>query len=101
MTQLDSSIISALRRVLDELCGHLPVTCTAARALVASSILECAHDGEQTHDDLKQAGIEALKRDVALVAAFLLLQQLGTRGVIVLTIKRSQQLKEFIREKIR
>jgi hypothetical protein len=62
MTQLDSSIISALRSVLDEVCGHLPVTYTAARALVASSILECAHEGEQTYDDLKQAGIEALKR---------------------------------------
>jgi hypothetical protein len=59
--QLDSKIISALRTVLDDVCGHLPVSSTAARTLVASRILERAHSGEQTYDDLREAGVEALK----------------------------------------
>jgi hypothetical protein len=62
MTQLDSKIISALRTVLDDVCGHLPLTSTSARTLVASRMLECAHSGGQTYDDLKEAGIEALRR---------------------------------------
>jgi hypothetical protein len=61
MTQLDSNIISALRTVLEDVCGHLPASSTAARTLVACRILECAHGGQQTYDDLKQAGLQALK----------------------------------------
>jgi hypothetical protein len=61
MTQLDSKIISALRTVLDDVCGHLPVNSIAARTFVASRMLERAHGSDPTYDDLKKAGLEALK----------------------------------------
>jgi hypothetical protein len=61
MTQLDSKIISALRTVLDDVCSHLPLNSTAARTFVASKILERARGGEPTYDDLKEAGLEALR----------------------------------------
>jgi hypothetical protein len=62
MIQLDSHIISSLRTVLDDVCGHLPFNSTTARTLVASSILERAHAGEQTYDGLREAAEAALKR---------------------------------------
>jgi hypothetical protein len=61
MTHLDSNIISALRTVLDDICGHLPASSVTARTLVASKILEAARSGQQTYDDLKEAGLQALK----------------------------------------
>jgi hypothetical protein len=61
MTQLDHQIISALRTVLDDVCGHLPLSSITARTFVASKILECARDGQQTYEDLKEAGLVALK----------------------------------------
>jgi hypothetical protein len=61
MTQLDSQIISALRTVLEDVCGHLPLNSTTARTYVASKILECAHCGQQTYDELKEAGQVALR----------------------------------------
>jgi urease gamma subunit len=61
MTQLDNQIISALRTVLEDVCGHLPLSSTTARTFVASKILECARDGQQTYEDLKEAGQMALK----------------------------------------
>jgi hypothetical protein len=61
MAQLDSQIIFALRTVLEDVCGHLPLGSTTARTLVASKILECAHGGQQTYDELKEAGQVALK----------------------------------------
>ena len=62
MTPLDANTISALRSVFEEVCGHLPPDSNSLRALVASKILECAHAGEQTYDDLRQAGLDALGR---------------------------------------
>jgi hypothetical protein len=61
MTQLDSKTLSALRAVLDDVCGHLPLSSISARTFVASSILERAQTGDQTFDELKQAGLEALR----------------------------------------
>jgi hypothetical protein len=61
MTQLDSTVISAMRTVLDDVCSHLPLSSTSIRTDVASRILQCAHGGEQTYDELKQAGLRALK----------------------------------------
>ena len=61
MIQLDSQIISALRTVLEDVCGHLPLNSTTARTFVASKILECAQGGQQTYDELKEAGQVALK----------------------------------------
>jgi hypothetical protein len=61
MAQLDSKTVSALRTVLDDVCGHLPVSSITARTFVASRILECAKTGEQTFEELRQAGLEALR----------------------------------------
>jgi hypothetical protein len=61
IVHLDSNIISALRTVLDDFCGHLPASSVTARTLVASTILEAARSGQQTYDDLKEAGLQTLK----------------------------------------
>jgi hypothetical protein len=61
MKQLDSKTISALRTVLEDVCSHLPANSTTARTFATSQILECARRGEQTYDDLREAGREALK----------------------------------------
>jgi urease gamma subunit len=61
MTQLDSKTISALRTILEDVCGHLPANSTTARTFVASQMLECARRGEQTYEELRKAGREALK----------------------------------------
>jgi hypothetical protein len=61
MTKLDSKIISELRTVLDDVCGHLPATSVMTRTIVASKILETARTGHETYDDLKEAGQQALK----------------------------------------
>jgi hypothetical protein len=61
MAQLDSKTVSALRTVLDDVCSHLPLSSISARTFVASRILERAKTGDQTFDELKQAGLEALR----------------------------------------
>jgi len=61
MAQLDSRTVSALRIILDDVCGHLPLNSITARTFVASRILEHAKTGEQSFDELRQAGIEALR----------------------------------------
>jgi hypothetical protein len=61
MTQLDSTVISALRTVLDDVCSHLPLSSVSLRTDVACRILQCAHGGERTYDQLKEAGLQALK----------------------------------------
>jgi hypothetical protein len=61
MVHLDGNIISALRTVLDDICGHLPASSVTARTLVASTLLEAARSGQPTYDDLKEAGLQALK----------------------------------------
>jgi len=61
MTQLDSKIISALQTVLNDVCSHLPANSTSARTLVASRILESAHSGQQTYEELREVGLQALK----------------------------------------
>jgi hypothetical protein len=61
MTQLDSTVISALRTVLDDVCRHLPPGSVSLRTDVASRILQCAHVGEQTYEELRQAGLQALR----------------------------------------
>jgi hypothetical protein len=60
MTQLDSKIISSLRTVLEDVCGHLPATSVTARIFVAGKILECAHQGERTYDGLLHAARRAV-----------------------------------------
>jgi hypothetical protein len=61
MSQLDSETISALRAVLEEVCGHLPLSSTTTRTVVASKILEQARGGDQRLDELRKAGLDALK----------------------------------------
>jgi hypothetical protein len=61
MTQLDSTVISALRTVLDDVCSHLPLSSVSLRTDIASRILQCAHGGEQTYDELREAGLQALR----------------------------------------
>jgi hypothetical protein len=65
MTQLDSTVISALRTVLDDVCSHLPLSSVSLRTEVASRILQCAHGGEQTYDELREAGLQALRAGAA------------------------------------
>ncbi len=60
MSQLDSKTISAMRIILEDVCGHLPANSTAARTFVASRILECAHRGERTYDGLLDAARRAV-----------------------------------------
>jgi len=67
MNTFDSKTISAMRTVLDEVCSHIPANATAARAFIASRILEAARDGEETYDGLLAAGRRAVLDQFACV----------------------------------
>ena len=60
MKQFDSQTVMAMRAALDEVCRHIPANSNSARTFVASRILECASNGEQTYDALMLAGRRAV-----------------------------------------
>lgn len=57
----NSETTALLRSVLDEVCAHVSVYESGARAHVAAKLLEAAADGRRTIDDLRTTGREALK----------------------------------------
>ena len=57
----DSETTALLRAVLDEVCIEVSRYENGTRAHVASKLLEAARRGEQTVDELKERGREALK----------------------------------------
>jgi hypothetical protein len=60
MSTFDSNTIRAMRLVLEEVCSHIPASSTSARTFVASRILECASNGEETYEGLLAAGRKAV-----------------------------------------
>ncbi|MFL6815467.1 MAG: hypothetical protein ACJ8EK_15670 [Bradyrhizobium sp.] len=60
MSKFDPETVAAMRSVLEEVCSHIPARSTAARSFVASKILECASNGNQSHDVLLDAGRRAV-----------------------------------------
>jgi hypothetical protein len=64
----DAETTALLRAVLDEVCATVSRYETAARAHVASKILEAATQGETSLDGLRQVGLRAL-REAPIVRA--------------------------------
>ena len=60
MSKFDPETVAAMRSVLEEVCSHIPARSTAARSFVAAKILECASNGNQSHDLLLDAGRRAV-----------------------------------------
>ena len=60
MSKFDTETIAAMRTVLEEVCSHIPRQSTAARALVATRILECASAGNRSYNCLLDAGRRAV-----------------------------------------
>jgi len=58
----DAETAALLRAVLDELCSHVPASDANTRTNVASSLLATAQEGKPSVDDLRQAGMLALRR---------------------------------------
>lgn len=59
-SMLDAETRARLRAVFDEVCSGVSRTETAARAYVASKMLEAASNGVTSTDGLRSAGREAL-----------------------------------------
>ena len=57
----DPETVALLRAVLDELCASVSPFDLATRTNVASRPLETVKHGSSSLDDLKRAGIEALR----------------------------------------
>lgn len=60
MDEFDNKTIKAMRTVLEEVCRHIPADSGEAQSFVASRILECAKQGERTHNGLLAAGRRAV-----------------------------------------
>jgi hypothetical protein len=60
MNRFDPETIAAMRSVLEEVCSHMPSGSAEARSFVAARLLECASNGNQTHDLLLNAGRRAV-----------------------------------------
>jgi hypothetical protein len=69
MRQFEPKIITAMLTVFEEVCSHVPSDATSARAFVAGRILECASNGERTHDGLLAAGRRAVIEQFGTVEA--------------------------------
>jgi hypothetical protein len=60
MNEFDSTAVTTMRNVLEEVCVHIPRSSTSARAFIASQILKCASAGEQSYDRLLAAARRAV-----------------------------------------
>jgi hypothetical protein len=60
MPLFNAQTVTAMRAVLEEVCSHIPANSTSARTFIASKILECASNGEETYDGLLAAGRRAV-----------------------------------------
>ena len=58
----DAETAALLRAVLDELCSHVPASDANTRTNVASRLLATIQEGKPSVDDLRQAGMLALRR---------------------------------------
>jgi len=58
MNLFHSETICAMRAVLEEVCVRIPSPST--RTFVASRLLECARQGEESYDGLLEAGRRAV-----------------------------------------
>jgi hypothetical protein len=58
----DAQTAALLRALLDEVCADVSPFDTATRTHVASSLLEETRQSNSSLDDLRQAGINALRR---------------------------------------
>jgi hypothetical protein len=59
MDEFDARTVKAMRPA-EEVCRHIPADSVAAKSFVATSILECARQGERTHTGLLAAGRRAV-----------------------------------------
>ena len=60
VNRFDAETVADMRSVLEEVCSHIPSRSIEARTFVAAKILECASNGNQTHDLLLDAGRRAV-----------------------------------------
>jgi hypothetical protein len=60
MRQYAPRTIAAMQAVLDEVGSHISPNSTSARTFIASRILECASNGNETHEGLLEAGRRAV-----------------------------------------
>ena len=58
----DAETAAVLRAVLDEVCADISPFDTVTRTNVASSLLEKTRQTQSSLDDLRQAGLNALRR---------------------------------------
>lgn len=58
----DAETAAMLRAVLDELCSHVPAADASTRTNVASHLLAIVQQGTPSLDDLRQAGMLALRQ---------------------------------------
>ena len=60
MNQFGSTTVTTMRAVLEEVCIHIPQNSTSTRAFIASQILKCAGEGEESYEGLLAAARRAV-----------------------------------------